>query len=167
MGKDVKWSVFFEDNRRCADIINGVMCEGQQIVSQEDLAELDTKSKTKFRDVVRKVALGVNFAIIGIENQDEVDYEFPVRIMEYDVASYRRQISTIRKEIRENRGRLEKGKKLKPGEYMYGFKKDSSLKPVTTIVLYAGVEPWDGPERLHEMIDFTDMLKNGTSCMKL
>ena len=103
MGKDVKWSDYFEDNRRCADIINGVVCKGQQVVAQEDLAELDTKSKMKFRDVVRKVALGVNFAIIGIENQEEIDYEFPVRIMEYDVACYRRQISAIRKAIREKR----------------------------------------------------------------
>ena len=28
MGKDVKWSEFFEDNRRYADIINGVICKG-------------------------------------------------------------------------------------------------------------------------------------------
>lgn len=29
------------------------------------------------------------------------------------------------------------------------------MHPVTTIVLYAGSEPWDGPESLHEMVDFT------------
>ena len=151
MGKDVKWSEFFEDNRRYADIINGVVCKGQQLVSQENLSELDSRSKGKFRDAVRKVAFGVNFAIVGIENQDEIDYEFPVRIMEYDVARYRRQISAIKKSVRE------KGEKLKPGEYMYGFKKNSRLHPVTTIVLYAGEEQWDGPESLHEIIDFTDI----------
>lgn len=137
MGKDVKWSEFFEDNRRYADIINGVVCKGQQLVSQENLSELDSRSKGKFRDAVRKVAFGVNFAIVGIENQDEIDYEFPVRIMEYDVARYRRQISAIKKSVRE------KGEKLKPGEYMYGFKKNSRLHPVTTIVLYAGEEQRD------------------------
>ena len=41
------------------------------------------------------VTFRINFAIVGIENQDEIDYEFPVRIMEYDVARYRRQISDI------------------------------------------------------------------------
>ena len=112
MEKDVKWSDFFEDNRRYADIINAVMCGGQQIVSQEDLMELDTRSKKKFRDVVRRVALGVNFAIIGIENQDEIDYELPVRIMEYDVARYRRQISEIRKEIREKSKSLQRYKDI-------------------------------------------------------
>ncbi|MBR5565693.1 MAG: hypothetical protein IKW08_05940 [Roseburia sp.] len=89
MGKDVMWSEFLEDNRRYADIINGVVCQGQQLVSKENLSELDSRSKGKFRDAVRKVAFGVNFAIVGIENQDEIDYEFPVRIMEYDVARYR------------------------------------------------------------------------------
>ncbi len=149
MGKDVKWCDYFKDNRRYADIINGVLCKGQQVVSQEDLTELDTRSKEKTRDLVCKVAVGVNFAIIGIENQDEIDYELPVRIMEYDVSHYRQQIAGISKNIRAN------SKELRPGEYMYGFKKESRLHPVTTIVLYAGSEPWDGPESLHEMVDFT------------
>ena len=39
MGKDVKWSGFFEDNRRYADIINGVICKGQQLVSEGNLSE--------------------------------------------------------------------------------------------------------------------------------
>ena len=151
MGKDVKWSEFFEDNRRYADIINGVICKGQQLVSEGNLSELDGRSRGKFRDAVRKVAFGINFAIVGIENQDEIDYEFPVRIMEYDVARYRRQVSEIKKSVRK------KGVKLKPEGYMYGFKKDSRLHPVTTIVLYAGEENWDGPKCLHEIIDFADI----------
>ena len=151
MGKDVKWCDYFKDNRRYADIINGVLCEGQQVVSQGDLTELDTRSKAKSRDLVCKAAIGVNFSIIGIENQDEVDYELPVRIMEYDVNRYRQQITSISKDIRAN------SKDLWPGEYMYGFKKDSQLYPVITIVLYAGSEPWDGPKSLREMINFTDI----------
>lgn len=125
-------------------------------MSQEDIEELDSKSKQKFRDEVRRVTFGVNFAIIGIENQDEIDYELPVRIMEYDVASYRHQISKIKREIREKQ-KKDQNEKLKPGEYMYGFRKANQLHPVTTIVLYAGVEPWDGPEGLCEIIDFDNM----------
>lgn len=153
MEKDVKWCDYFKDNRRYADIINGVACKGQQVVSQEELTELDTRSKKKFRDLICKVAMGVNFAIVGIENQDEIDYELPVRIMEYDIACYRQQIAAISKKVREN------PKNLNLGEYMYGFKKESRLYPVTTIVLYAGIEPWDGSESLYEMIDFTDVRK--------
>ena len=36
MEKDVMWYDYFKDNQRYADVINGVGCNGQQIVSQED-----------------------------------------------------------------------------------------------------------------------------------
>ncbi len=164
MEKDVRWSTFFEDNCRYADIINGLGCAGLQIVSGEDLAEADTKSGTKARDLIRKTAFGMNFAIIGIENQDEADYELPVRIMNYDAVHYKKQVSKISKKVKAN------AKGLEPGEYMYGFRKDSKLFPVVTFVLYAGLEPWKGPNRLHDMIDFTDIpesLKNMVSDYKV
>ena len=128
-----------------------VGCKGQQIVSHEDLTELDTRSRKKARDLVYKAAMGVNFAIVGIENQEEVDYSLPVRILEYDAVRYRQQVSTISKEVRKNI------KGLKAGEYMYGFKKENRLYPIVTFILYAGIEPWDGPECLHDIIDFTDI----------
>ena len=31
------------------------------------------------------------------------------------------------------------------------------LHPVITFILYSGEEPWDGPERLHDILDFTDI----------
>lgn len=151
MGKDVKWYDYFKDNHRYADIINGIGCKGQQIVLHENLVELDTRSRGRARDLICKVALGMNFAIVGIENQDEVDYEFPVRMMEYDATRYRQQVSKISKVVRK------KQEELNAGEYMYGFKKESRLYPVVTFILYAGVEPWDGPLCLHDIIDFTDI----------
>ena len=44
-----------------------------------------------------------------------------------------------------------------PGEYMYGFRKDSKLKPLVTFILYAGKDAWDGPHYLHDMLDFNDI----------
>ena len=73
-----------------ADAINGIIFSGKQVVSEADLSELDTRAGKKVRDLVRNTALGVNFAIVGIENQDEMDYEFPIRIMEYDVKRYKK-----------------------------------------------------------------------------
>ena len=102
MEKDITWSDFFEDNSRYADIINGLGCAGSQLVAPEDLSELDTKKRSKTRDLIRKAALGMNFAIIGIENQDEIDYELPVRIMNYDALHYKRQVTKISKEVRAN-----------------------------------------------------------------
>ena len=151
MSKDIEWKNFFADNSRYADVINGIGCGGRQVVKACDLSEADTASRKKNRDLLRKAALGMNFVIVGIENQDEIDYELPLRNMHYDVTSYQKQLKEIRKELRNN------PKGLEAGEYLYGFKKDSKLNPVVTFVLYSGKEPWEGPVCLHDMLDFTDV----------
>ena len=151
MGKDVEWKAFFEDNHRYADLINGIGCGGMQIVKDSDLEEVDTASKKKNRDLLRKAALGMNFVIVGIENQDEKDYELPLRNMHYDVTNYQKQMAKVRKEVRANT------KGLEPGEYMYGFKKDSKLNPLITFILYSGKDAWEGPECLHDMLNFEDV----------
>ena len=136
MGKDVEWKSFFQDNHRYADIINGIGCGGVQLVKDTDLAEVDSTVKKKSRDALRKVALGMNFLIVGIENQEKMDYEYPLRNMQYDVEQYQKQAQEIRKEVRSNSAGLESG------EYLYGFKKDSKLNPLVTFVLYAGKKEW-------------------------
>ncbi len=148
MVKDVGWKNFLSDDSRCADIINGIGCGGKQIVTEDDLQEADTQVGTKYRDCVRKVAFGVNFAIVGIENQEEKDYSLPLRNMTYDAVMYEKQAATIRKEVRKN------SKGLEAGEYLYGFRKDDKVHPVITFVLYAGTEDWDGATSLHEILDF-------------
>lgn len=153
MGKDTSWKVYFSDPSRFADVINGFGCGGEQIFSAEDLQEdnsqvLDPEqSKEQFRDMVRKVALGVHYILIGIENQDTIDYEIAFRVMDYDMKEYKKQMIAIRKKVRENPEGLESG------EYLYGFRKDSKLMPVTTFILYSGSKPWSGPTCLHDMLD--------------
>ena len=151
MGKAEEWKVFFEDNHRYADLINGIGCGGVQFVKDTDLTEADPEEKKKSRDLLRKVAFGVNFVIIGIENQEKNDYEMPLRTLHYDVSRYQKQAKEIKKEVRANSAGLTSG------EYLYGFKKDSKLNPIITFVLYAGTEKWDGPNSLHDMIDFTGL----------
>lgn len=83
MKKDFISSAFFSDNERYADIINGIGCNGIPFVKGEDLQETDTKvlfgrdrrfgrrrkkRTEKYRDLMRKTAFGMNFAMIGIEN---------------------------------------------------------------------------------------------------
>ncbi len=104
MGKDMSWKTFFSDNERYADIINGIGCKGVQVVSKEDLQDLDTRTglqkksdHTRSRDMIRKAAFGVNFAIIGIENQKNMDYSIPVRMMVYEVGNYQQQVKRIQK----------------------------------------------------------------------
>lgn len=170
MGQDIEWKSFFADDKRYADIINGIAFQGQQIVAESDLYEADTQSgfsrgtnfirkwrdrrnrrKIRIRDSVRKAAFGVNFAIVGIESQEVIDYSIPLRNMAYDVGEYEKQAAKIRREIRKNHAGL------KAGEYLYGFRKESKLHPVVTFILYSGKEVWDGPGSLHEILDFTDL----------
>ena len=151
MRKAEAWCTFFEDDRRYADLINGIGCGGVQFVKDTDLSEVDSSAKQKSRDMIRRVAFGVNFAVVGIEHQEKNDYELPLRTMCYDASCYQKQAAKISREVRNN------SKGLEPGEYMYGFKKDSKLNPLVTFVLYAGEEEWDGPRNLQDMIDFTDI----------
>ena len=93
MGVDVEWQEFFHDNLRYADIINGIGCDGIQMIKDTDLQEVDSTEKKKHRNLLRRVAMGINFAIIGIENQEKVDYRFPLRNMYYDVTRYTRRLA--------------------------------------------------------------------------
>ena len=169
MRKDTGWKGFLSDDARYADVINGIGCKGEQVVKEEDLQEMDTqtgmfrgskfihrfsqlgKGNVKVRDCLRKVAFGTNFAIIGIENQETMDYSIPLRNMSYDVDAYERQAKKIRKETRK------KYNGLSAGEYLYGFKKDDKLLPAVTFILYSGSMAWEGPKTLHEILDFTDI----------
>ncbi len=171
MVKDASWKEYLSDNERYADLINGLGCKGRQVIGKADLQETDTQTSIfaglefvrklpqkagnrniKIRDAVRKAAFGMNFAVIGIESQETMDYELPLRNLSYDVGEYEKQAAGIRREVRRS------SENLTSGEYLYGFKKDSRLYPVVTFILYTGMF-WDGPECLHDMLDFTDIPK--------
>lgn len=164
MEKDIVCNAFFSDNERYADIINGIGCKGIPFVEGKDLQELDTKVRpsqakstgkkrkkaaVKYRDLMRKASFGMNFAVIGIENQEKIDYALAFCTMGYDVGEYGRQMAEVRKEVRAG------CKDLSSGEYLYGFKKDSRLCPTVTFILYFGEEEWNGARNLHGILDFS------------
>lgn len=165
MEKDLQLKRYLSDNDRYADLINGFCFGGKQIVKADALEEMDTqtsvwlrlpfstrgkrKRNAKYRDLIRKVALGVGFVVVGIENQDEVNYLMPLRTMEYDAGEYGRQAAAIRKIVRKKKG-------IAKGEFLSGFEKDSRLHPCVTIVIFFG-KKWDGSRDLHEILDFADI----------
>lgn len=108
----------------------------------------------KIRDLVRKNVFGINFAVIGIENQNNIDYTFPVRAMSYDVGEYEKQLKCIRRRLRR---KGKDGQHLTAAEYLCGFQKDIRLYPVVTFVLYYGKDEWDAATDLHGILDFTDI----------
>ncbi len=106
MEKDLKKKGYFYDPERFADLINGVVCSGKSVLSASGLTDQDSqtgfycseansgkeygaKKKQRYRDLVRKAAFGVNFMVIGIENQEEVHYLMPLRSMAYTLQNMR------------------------------------------------------------------------------
>lgn len=171
MRNDAADKIFFSDDARYADLINGLLCNGRQVLKKEDLMEYSGsvhirtpkpgttqvrsvqgyQNREKVQDIVRKAALGVNFILIGLENQETVDYSLPLRCMEYETGQYEKQAAKIRRTVKSE------PKGLSRGEYLYGFKRDSRLFPSIILVLYYGKEDWDGPVDLHGLLDFTDI----------
>ncbi len=165
MEKDLQKKKYLYDAERFADLINGVLCRGKQIIYPDSLTDMDSqtgffgdsfgnrrKSKGKrqrYRDIVKKAAMGMNFLVIGIENQEEVHYLMPLRCMGYDADEYERQAEKIRKEVRKQKG-------ISKAEFLSGFQKENRLKPCITLVLYYG-EQWDGATDIHGLLDFTDI----------
>lgn len=173
MEKDVVQIRCLSDNERYADLINGIVFRGRRVVRGDDLLEMDSqtgvwkafpgkrmrKAGKKYRDLIRKVAMGVNFTVIGVENQDKVHYLMPLRTMGYDVAEYERQASYIRKKIR-------KDGKSSDAEFLSGFKKTSRLYPCVTLVIFYGKD-WDGSKDLHGLLDFIRCSEDRNELRKL
>lgn len=165
MEKDLQKKGYLYAPERFADLINGVVCGGRRILLPSDLTEMDSqvgylrasggygrrdlRRKTRYRDVIRKAAFGINFMVIGVENQEEVHYLMPLRCMAYDAAEYERQAAVIGSQVKQR-------KDITSAEFLSGFTKDSRLHPCFTLVLYYG-ENWDGATNLHSILDFTDI----------
>ena len=139
---------FYSDPARYADLVNGLIFQGQQVVSAHDIHVLDSRSGEKVRDLLRQVAFEENIATIGIENQTYVDYAMSQRVMLYEACEYDRQKELIKKEI----GKKRKG--LSSDEYLGRFGMNNRLNAHVTIILYYGKRSWNGAENLTEIIDF-------------
>lgn len=156
--KDNALELYFEDNERYADLINGYVFNGEQIVRGQDISEKDGRASgvagrirkrlevQKYRDAMRRVALGTEFVLIGLEHQDEIHYAMPVRVMLQDAAGYDEQLRSVRRLNRRRRG-------LNGGEFLGGFTREDRMKPVLTLVLYYGTEAWDGARDLYGLMD--------------
>ncbi len=196
--KDVVALEYLEDNAHFADIINTCYFHGAQVVKPSDIKERDrtekiskkharTKNPTVLqRDIMREVDIQMKATIIAVENQSEVHYAMPLRVMALDALNYYRQWKEISKEYQEMRKKktLEKTKekgnqsgdamgkdiaeenntedvedliKLSNAEFLSGFSKKDRLVPVTTLVLYFGTEEWDGPRCLRDIIDLKEV----------
>ena len=89
-----------------------------------------------------------DYLLLGIENQTEIHYAMPVRNMIYDALQYGNQVAAIAAQ------NVKEKKAPTRAEFLSGFYKADKLRPVITLVLHFGADPWDGATSLHEMMDF-------------
>lgn len=154
--KDIRLKVYLGDAGRYADLWNGSVFQGKQIVKAEELQPispvLDRADESGAEEVIRDLVMrqnleGRRFALWTVENQENIDYGMPVRIMHQEAMAYKAQ-------IRERRKVNTKEKLREGGEYLYKIKKGDKIYPIATLVAYWGEDEWDGPKSLHDMIDW-------------
>ena len=144
-------SVFLE---RYADLLNGSIFQGRQIIDAEELQDADTvQSKSdelsileRINDITMKQTKdGSLFAVWTVANQEHIDYGMPARVMMQDALSYDRQL----KELKRKKHDL-----ADSGEFLSRIRKEDRLHPVITLVVYWGEDEWQGAKSLHDILDF-------------
>ena len=167
--KDTVTTLLFKTkNENFAELFNRTLLADAP-VSPEDLDEKDIKetaflkivkegggtSLVQYRDVIKGVKDGRTLAILGIENQTEIDYHMPFRVLEVDFVNYARQVRIIEEqhnfEWKDEEGHKHKPEDITAGEYMGNFLKTDRISPCLTLVVYWGEKPWDAPRRLSDM----------------
>ena len=128
-----------------ADIMNVLMFKGKAYVDENDLeqgrekssyeAENKVRIRPQFRDIHKYWKdCKVRLAYVGFENETEPENDMPFRVMGYDGAAYRDQLSYYTDA---------KGKRHRNKERY----------PVITLVLYTGYKKrWDKATTLHEVL---------------
>ena len=144
--KDMTEKTLVSFNDVFADILNGLLFDGRDVVHPEELEQSTTvsvyKADGKLREQERDEAKywrgegGIRIALFGVENQTQPEQDIPFRVIGYDGAAYWAQIYA------------EKGEdgKYRPNRNpRYG---------VVTLVLYFGYKQrWNTARTLHENID--------------
>lgn len=162
---------YLSDNNRFADFFNAVFFNGEEVL-KGDMLEPDSEryvdvvlqenlecpttqmvqTESGFRDIKKRLKTGERFILMAVENQNDIDYAMPWRIMRYDQMEYGRQIEEIGKRRQEKR----KGQGLSPTPWTKRLEKEDRIAPIYTICFYHGMEPWDGPRSLKDMIGFPE-----------
>lgn len=156
---------FWRDNARFADLFNAILFDGENVIDLEELKEVDTDLSAvlkfnghadtlqKILDVVKKSAYGVDFVILGLENQQHIHYGMPLRIMLGDTLGYVKEYQEIAKKNKTE------GNWKDTEEFLSGFCKEDRLHPMVTVCIYYGENAWDGPMTLKDMLNIPKKLR--------
>ena len=141
--KDITEKTLEAFNDVFADIVNGLLFKGEQVIQEQALTDAQPFSMYKTdgdiheqdRDVAKywissgESRISVRIAFLGFENQTAYEKDMPIRVIGYDGASYKAELS------QEDR------------------------YPVITLVLYFGDKPWGNNRTLYDAIDIPERFK--------
>ena len=106
--KDITEKMLADYNDVFADIVNGLLFYGTQVVQEDDLENTKDKSQYKAddgkiheeeRDISKIVKnKNIRISLVGLEHQTDIDPDEPLRVIGYDGAAYRSQMLQGRKE---------------------------------------------------------------------
>lgn len=128
-----------------ADIVNVLLFDGKDIVKQDELADAAPNSMLKLeneiheqeRDIAKYWGKSkVRIAFYGFENQTAIDKDMPLRILSYEGAAYKAQLTGV-----DNAE--DKAKRY----------------PVVTLVLYFGIDRWNKYHSLKELVEVPAILQ--------
>jgi hypothetical protein len=167
--KDTVTKDYIKDSIVFADAFNYLIYDGEPIIKPEKLHPLDTTITgvpygddgaevpvQKYRDELKYLTAmkddSAIYLLLGAEAQANIHYAMPVKDMVYDALEYAAQVEKAAKSHREALKKKIVEKKPSSGECLSGFYKEDRLIPVITLVIYFGIEEWDGPMGIHEML---------------
>ena len=156
--KDISVNRWLSDKERFADLFNGSLFEGRQFIDPQKLTRLPIEQKSiintiegkkipveYFRDIIMFSEQDKKLCILACETQNKEHYAMVIRGMLYDSLSYMEQVQNIAKENRENK------KYQNSEEFLSGIRKEDTLVPIITIVLFYG-EEWRGSKDLYGLL---------------
>ena len=115
MGKaDVNVNIWLSEKKRFANLFNGVIYGGRQVILPEDLEEVNpvssvsvknrtgkTKHMKKYRDIIMKWRNQATLVLLANESQDKIHYAMPQKVKLYDGMDYEEQIRNLWKQRME------------------------------------------------------------------
>ena len=161
--KDILEKKLLAFNDVFAEFLNGVMFDGKEVVKEDELTDVQSWSQYKrddgrYRHQDRDVAKlwkkkGVIVSLIGIENQDIPDEDMIFRVLSYDGASYRTQLSD---KYRRKRKAKKKQHVQSKGLVKTAENVTEEIYPVITFVIYYGEEEWKHETTLRKRLKIED-----------
>ena len=167
--KDFQEKKFIDFDDVFADIINVLLFNGERRIHEDDLEpggmlrsgyKIDDKFAEQERDVKKYWKNeGVCLAMLGLENQTDMDFRFIFRGIGYDGAEYREQLRR-RDEIKRENTKLRHDARVR-GEDVASLKLQDlpDFYPVVTIVLYFGDTHWKPSLHLKDHLNIPEGLE--------